>query len=77
MKDWNIGIRLLVASVRDDEGARLIAEVGHMHSHLPVIIAAWAAYPVGIHERTATLLEPVDDAELVAAATVLLSQRAR
>lgn len=69
------GIGLLVIGpMRDGAGAQLAVEAFQLRPTLPMIIVATAAYPVGIHDDLAILLEPISDAELVGTARTLLSQ---
>jgi hypothetical protein len=50
---------------------QLAAEVVEQHG-LPVIMTAEAAYPIGIQNKFAILLEPVSNAELISTARTLL-----
>ena len=67
--DASLGIDLLITSP-DFAGLRLAVEADRQR--LPIIITAGAAYPVGIQNTVAILLEPVSTAELISTARALL-----
>jgi two-component system phosphate regulon response regulator PhoB len=77
IRDTALGIDVLVTTVMSDlTGAHLAVEAVELRRDLPVIIVAWAGNPLGIQNNTiAVLLEPISDAELVATARALLSER--
>jgi CheY-like chemotaxis protein len=63
------GIDLLITSP-DSVGLQLAVEA--QKQGFPIIVLAAYAYPIGIHDKVAILLEPVSDGELVSTARTLL-----
>jgi DNA-binding NtrC family response regulator len=72
LRDAKLGIDLLITSPDFSEPQlQLAAEAVEQHG-LPVIMTAEMAYPIGIHGKVATLIEPVSNAELISTARTLL-----
>lgn len=73
LRDAASGIDLLVTSVMNDcAGGQLASDAVELRPALRVILIAEAAYPVGIHDTIAILLEPVSDSELIGTVQALL-----
>jgi CheY-like chemotaxis protein len=69
LRDAGLGIDLLITRP-DFPGLQLATEADRQG--LPIIITAEAAYPIGIHNTVAILLEPVCNTELISTACALL-----
>lgn len=75
LRDANSGVNLLITSPDFSvQQLQVAAQVVEQYG-LPVIMLAGAAYPIGIQDKFAMLLEPVSNAELISTARALTSQR--